>query len=102
MKTPAKKTMVIGAAWYREDQWERLKAACVDRETIEDTYAEWLRIATARTAELRGQGLRIEPVDVDVERLVAWCAVHGRPVDAKARSAYAAELLQQQYSKKNQ
>ncbi|MDH3603935.1 MAG: helix-turn-helix domain-containing protein [Candidatus Tectomicrobia bacterium] len=41
--------------------------------------------------------MRIEPVEVDIDGLLAWCRAEGRPADATARSTYAAHLLQQRH-----
>ena len=94
------KRLVVGVAWYRPEQWVRLREICADRARIEWTHAEWLANATSRFAELTAQGYRLERVDVDVERLLAWCLVQGRPVDGPARSAYAAHMLEERYRRK--
>ena len=85
--------MIIGVAWYRPEQWSRLVEICADADALDESYEGWLRNATARFAELTAAGFSLQRVDVDVERLLAWCVVQGRPVDNTARSEYAAKLL---------
>ena len=45
----------VGVAWYREDQWNRLRALATDRDKLANTYAEWLVtrvLCTAQTSSL--------------------------------------------------
>ena len=94
---PRAKKLVTGVAWYRPEQWSRLVEICSDADALDMTYEDWLRNATARFEELTAAGFTLKRVDVDVERLLAWCLVQGRPVDGAARSAYAAKLLEDEY-----
>jgi hypothetical protein len=87
------KRTIFGVAWFRREQWARLVEICADREALDASYDDWLQSATARFAELTAAGYSLKRVDVDVERLLAWCAVRGRPVDAAACSEYAAAML---------
>lgn len=91
------KKLVVGVAWYRPEQWARLVEICSDAGGLDDSYEHWLRNATARFEDLTAAGWTLKRVEVDVEGLLAWCVVQGRHVDAQARSAYAAYLLEQQY-----
>jgi len=36
---------VLGVAWYRRDQWDRLLEISSDRAELEDTYDEWKAVA---------------------------------------------------------
>ncbi|MDZ7291407.1 MAG: hypothetical protein ONB44_09345 [candidate division KSB1 bacterium] len=42
-------------------------------------------------------GMQVEPVEVDVDELVAWCKEQGIPMDSAARSRYAAEKIREKY-----
>lgn len=33
---------VMGIAWYRPEQWPRLREVSADIEGLEETHAEWL------------------------------------------------------------
>jgi len=37
--------MVTGIAWYRPEQWERLREVSEDVENLEETYEAWLETA---------------------------------------------------------
>src|SRR5258708_22190970 len=94
----SKQELVVGFAWYRPAQWERVRDISSDVDDLEDTYEEWLRLAEQKLAELRAAGLRVEKVDVDSERLILWCNERGLEINAQARSSYAAETLRELHS----
>jgi len=87
----------IGMAWYRRDEWDRLREVSSDADALEETWEEWRAVAEEKLRELRERGLRVEKVVVDVELLAKWCEEAGRTVDGAARSEYAAELLRQRH-----
>jgi hypothetical protein len=87
--------MVMGCAWYRADQWDRLCEISVDGEKLEETHAEWMASAEESLREMRNMGMRVDKVEVDVEELLAWCKARQLDVDGGARAKYAAEMLRQ-------
>lgn len=89
----SKADVVVGVAWYRRDDWERLLQVSVDREELEDTYDEWVAAMPARMAEIEQTGIKAHKIDVAVEELIAWCHSNGRVVDGGARADYAAHKL---------
>lgn len=91
MDTP--RDVVLGIAWFRPDQWLLLREVAVDAEILEPTHAEWEALARQTIRDLAKQGILARRVDVEVQRLQAWCAEHQRPLDASARADYATERL---------
>jgi hypothetical protein len=94
----AKRTVcrvVIGVAWYRRDQWARLRKVAPDPEILEDTYDEWLLLANDTKSQLEREGIETQRVDIDVEELVGWCRVQHRAIDQAARGAFARFKLQE-------
>src|SRR6266496_921897 len=89
------KEMVIGFAWYRPSQWQRLRDISSDAHELEDTYEEWLQIAEQQVTEMEPRVARVEKIDVDIECLVLWCNELGVDLDAEARSRYAVEILRE-------
>ena len=85
--------IVVGFAWYRREQWERVRDIASDAGEFEDTYEEWLRVAEQKLTELAAAGLDVKKVDVDSEQLILWCNEQGLDMNAQARSRYAAEKL---------
>jgi hypothetical protein len=83
----------FGFAWFRPEQWSRLRQVSADREELEETLAEWESRAEETLGSLQAQGMNIERVIVDVEEVLAGCKHRGLPFDANARSHYVADLL---------
>jgi len=93
LKKPTELTVVCGVAWYRAEQWERLREISVDRDDLETTYEEWECSAEKALQEIRRGGAQPQKVDVDVEELLAWWRVRNLALDGQARAMYAAEKL---------
>ena len=87
--------IVLGIAWFRPAQWDQLRSMSADPEVLESTYGEWEKLARRTIQDQASQGILARKVDVDVERLQAWCKAHQRPLDASARAAYATERLRE-------
>jgi hypothetical protein len=81
--------VVTGIAWYRADQWTRLRDVAADPDVLEDSYEDWLVGAQRILVQMAVSGVQVRPVDVDVDALVRWCETEGRLVDSAARAAYA-------------
>ncbi len=86
-----------GLAWYRRDQWSRLRQAAADADVLEDTYDEWLQMAQKTMLNLAEQGVRAERVDIDLDELVEWCRAKNRPLDGKARAEFTSRKLKQRH-----
>ncbi len=84
----------LGVTWYRADQWPRLRAIAADPEVLEETHAAWLAEVTQRLKELEQRGISVQPVEVDVDELEAWCRQRRRRVDAAARAEFVAIKVQ--------
>ena len=89
--------IVTGVAWYRPEQWERLREVAEDVENLEESYQAWLQTAERMISEGIPADFSIEKVDVDIEEVLAWCNARGLAVNAKTRSRYVSEKLRQKY-----
>jgi hypothetical protein len=83
----------IGIAWYRPEQWQRLREIAADATVIEKTYAEWLARAESTRAQMVEKGFDIENVIVDVDELEAWCRQRALLIDGATRAQFVAHLL---------
>ena len=92
--------LVTGVAWYKPEQWSRLREAAADTGVLEDTHEEWRRQAQEKFSELGRQGLRIERIEIDVEELIAWCGEQKRALDGLARAEFTSRKLRQKYEEK--
>ena len=84
---------VTGVAWYRREDWSRLREIASDRTKLDDTYEAWLAGAQKTLLDLAIAGVAARRVSVDIEALVRWCRAEGRPVDSAARAAFVADQL---------
>ena len=87
--------IVLGVAWYTEEQWTRVKASAVDPELLENTYAEWVKMAEDALKDIRRAVRDPIKIMVDASELAAWCLVHGKPNDSSARAEFASHKLRQ-------
>lgn len=99
--TPLAETKaVVGVFWYRQDQYERFLASADDRDTLEDTRADWHVTAERVLRQYRARGLNIRKVEIDLDDLLAYCRAEGRPNDGAAPSAYVAHLLEREHDER--
>lgn len=82
--------------FYSEAEWHKAKAACTDGHTFHATYGQFVAVVGAKQAQLMAQGIPTIRVYIDVDTFTAWCRRHGREIDAKARSEFAARQAAQQ------
>jgi len=92
---PPEVRTVMGYAWYRAEQWDRLREVAVDRDKLAETHAEWVASAEESLREMRKRGIHADKVEVDVEELLTWCKARDLKVDSGARAQYAAKMLHQ-------
>ena len=92
-----KQAFKAGVAWYRPEQWKRLRQVADDVNELEETYEEWLSLATQKIAELQAQGIQIEKVEIDINELLTYCNIRGLPVTAKSRAEFVTDKLRKRY-----
>jgi len=92
---------VTGIAWYRRDQWARLRELAADAEKLEESYQGWLAGAQKTLIGLTLAGVNVRRVDVDLDELVRWCRCEGRPLDSPVRAAFTAERLRLGFKRAN-
>ncbi len=96
MKSDSIAKCTVGVAWYRADQWIRLREVSVDGEMIEEEFLDWLENAENQLQEYERAGLPGQRVPVDVDELVKWCKDNGMVIDGNARSQFVSEKLSRQ------
>ncbi len=89
--------VAIGIAWYSREGWERMRAVAADPDSFENSYEAWLAMITRSLKDLESQGVIPEKVELDANRVAAWCKERGRPIDASSRSEYVSRYLTAKY-----
>jgi hypothetical protein len=92
---------VTGIAWYRRDEWTRLRELAADADKLDEAYEDWLAGAQKTIVQMTAAGIRVRRVDIDLDELVRWCRHEGRPLDGAARASFAAERLQSGFARAN-
>ncbi len=93
--------VVTGIAWYRRDQWTRLRELASDADKLEESYEDWLAGAQQTLVQMAVAGVRARRVDVDLDDLARWCRAEGCPLDSAARAAFVASRLRLAHEGKN-
>lgn len=88
-------TLKAAVAWYKPNQWRRLREISGDRDRLEETYGEWQILAEKALKDFAARGLPVTKVSVDTEELLLWCNERGLKVNDDSRSRYASWLLQE-------
>lgn len=88
---PQHDPIVLGVAWYRQEQWQLLRSVSEDRDRLEATYEAWLRQAEETLADMKSNGLNVRKVEVDVNELAEWCSSRAVPVNSQSRSDFVAD-----------
>ena len=95
--SPNKRQIVTGVAWYRREQWERLREVSEDVDNLDETYDAWLETAERMIRDGIPADVHVEKVDIDVEEVLAWCNVKGLPMNASSRSQFVSERIRQKH-----
>src|SRR5439155_26403026 len=96
-KTPNQSRLVTGVAWYRPEQWERLREVSEDVDNLEETYDAWLQTAERMIREGIPADVLVEKIDIDVEEVLAWCNVLGLPMNTASRARFVSERMRQKH-----
>jgi hypothetical protein len=85
----------VAMCWFDAGQWEALRDAAEDADELPESYESYVADIEHVRDQLRGEGLLPIEIPVDISELVRWCELCTYPNDAKHRSLYAAQRLQQ-------
>lgn len=77
--------LVTGIAWYRRDQWTRLRELASDADKLEESYEDWLAGAQKTLVHMRVAGVRAQRVNIDLDELACWCRAVGEIGDTLVR-----------------
>ena len=97
MKNITKVKLVTGVAWYRPEQWARLREVSEDVDNLDETYEAWVQTAEQLLRDGIPDDVTVEKIDIDVEEVLAWCNVRGLPMNAESRSRFVSERLRQRH-----
>ena len=86
----------VGMAWYRPDDYDRLREILVDGAKLPASYDMW-RISAEQVATTVSQsGVDVVRVTLEPDVFAAWCGARGLTTDGTARARFANEMAEQQ------
>ena len=93
----ASQTVVqFSVGWYTEQEWAKVRAAAVDPELFESTYAQWVEMAERSLNQMRAQGLNAKKSYVIADKLIAWCLARGKPNNSASRAEFVSQQARSQ------
>jgi hypothetical protein len=79
------------AAWYRRQDYERIRKIMDDGDKLPQTFEEWENKAKSRIASAKALGITIIPVILDPHEFLAFCKREGyRRRGSRERTLFAA------------
>jgi hypothetical protein len=87
--------LAVGVAWYRAEDWERLRQLCPDRDKMHDRYEDWRAEAMRAEQAMKHDGYTVLRVVIDPDELTGWCAIRGLTPIQDVRAQYVSERVQQ-------
>ena len=91
---PDREPMIQAMVWYKQEDYDALRAIFQDGDQLPPTYDEWLKKAEAKKAEGEAEGDQVVKVFIDPETFPEWCRIKNLPMDANSRSQLAIEIVQ--------
>ncbi len=83
----------LGMGWYRPEDWDRLLQMIADRDSMHDTYTEWLASARQGERDFLARGHLVERVMVDPDELASWCLIRGLVPDGATRAEFVSDRM---------
>jgi hypothetical protein len=83
--------MQTGIAWYRAEDYDRLKSMFPDGWKLPDTFESWLHTAQIVYDKLTAGGFVVVKAYIDPDAFPEWCRARGMKMTTEARTAYANE-----------
>ena len=86
------KLVAVGIGWYREEDYEALRALFADGDLLPDTFDEWLAEAERVEQSVRLNGNEPVRAEIDPVEFPRWCHERALNVDAHSRVAFSTEV----------
>jgi hypothetical protein len=78
----------INLAYYKKEDWSRFLETIDDRESMHETWDKWNKAYIKAKKELTAQGFKVNDFVIDIDELIAYCAMRRIKNDGKARSQF--------------
>lgn len=96
---PNEENVVFTMTWFQPEEWQKLKEAVEDPDTLDDTYEDWRKSAEQAIRDFRENGQIIQKISIKVDKLLHWCDSQGLKPDGEGRAQYASHIAHQRENK---
>jgi hypothetical protein len=79
---------LVGMAWYKSENFKRVRAMYDDGYMLQSTYSDWLATAELGYLHNQSRGFTVVKVDIDPEEFPRWCADQKLRMNAIGRLVY--------------
>ncbi|ACA17741.1 conserved hypothetical protein [Methylobacterium sp. 4-46] len=83
----------VGMAWYRSEDYARMRAFMQDADRLPTSYEAWRISAEQVEGEVTRSGVTMVRVLVEPDEFAAGCNEHGLQADGAARARFANERI---------
>ena len=83
---------VVGIAWYKEENYARLREIFADGDKLPPSFAGWHNAALATKEKLENDGLTVYCVDIEPNRFSDWCRSQKMMLNSEARNKYSSYI----------
>jgi hypothetical protein len=85
--------MFIGIAWYKQEEWNRLKEEFDDSEKMHKTWNEWRQATESGIEYMARRNKIMYPVLLEADYLKDYCSKNNMPNTSKTRVRIVNEIL---------
>lgn len=85
--------LIVGIAWYKEDEWERLKLEFDDSEKMHTTWNEWRQATESGIEHMHRKNKIMYPVILEADEIKAYCSKMNLPNTSSTRIKLVNEIL---------
>jgi hypothetical protein len=79
------------AAWFRREDYERIREVMEDSDRLPPSFDEWELLAKSRVAKAKRDGITLKPVMLDPDTFVAFCKARKIRPNGEARAKFAVD-----------
>ena len=79
------------AAWFRREDYERIREIMEDSDRLPPSFDEWELLAKSRVAKAKRDGIILKPVMLDPDTFVAFCKARKIRPNGEARAKFAVD-----------
>ena len=91
----------MGIAWYRPEQYERIRSIMIDGANLSASYEKWLQGAEQGIKTMTEQGWIVERIYIEPDAFIEWCKSRSLNVDSHARQTFVIEAINAKYRKRD-